>query len=43
MEVTHSKGGNVVWTCVDDNIIEDQNKNREIRLHMLDYILFEEN
>ena len=22
--VTHSKGGNIIWTCVKDNIIEEK-------------------
>ena len=40
--VTHPKGGGVVWTCAEDNIIEEKQEYREIVLHGFYYKLFEE-
>ena len=42
VKVTHMKGSNIVWTCVEDNIIWDKEDNREIGLCGFDYTLFEE-
>ena len=42
MQVPQQKGGKIVWTCVDDNIIGHKEENRESRIHGFDYSLFEE-
>ena len=42
MKVPHLKGGNIVWTCVDDIIIEEKEDNMEIGLHVFNYKLLEE-
>ena len=36
------KGGNLVWTCVKDNIIEEKDQYEAIGLRGFDYKLFEE-
>ena len=36
------KGGNFVWTCAEDNIVDKKEDNKEIVLHEFDYTLFEE-
>ena len=42
MEVPHVKGVNIVWTCVDDSIIEYKEESKEIVLHRSDNALLEE-
>ena len=42
MSVPHPKVGNIVWTCVKDNIIEENEKYDDIVLRGLVYKLFEE-
>ena len=42
MSVTHQKGGNIVWTCAKDNIIEEKEDYEAIGLRGLNYKLFEE-
>ena len=42
MSVTHKKGGNIVWTCAKDNIIEEKEDYEAIGLRGLNYKLFEE-
>ena len=41
VSVTHLKGGELVWTCVKDHIIDEKEDFKEIGLHGLDYKLFE--
>ena len=40
--VPHLKGGNIVWTCVKDNIIEEKYDHKAIELRCFNYKLFEE-
>ena len=40
VEVTHPKGERIVWTCVEDNIIQEQEYNREIGLSGFNFTLF---
>ena len=42
MSVPHNKGGNIVWTCVKDHIIEEKDKYEAIGLRGFDYRLFED-
>ena len=42
MSITHPKGGSIVWTCVKDNIIDEKEDYKYIRLCGFDYKLFEE-
>ena len=42
MSVMHPKGGNIVWTCVKDNIIEEKEYYEAIGLCGFDYKSFEE-
>ena len=42
MEVTHIKGGKIVWTCVEDNSIKEKEDNRDIVIYGVNYTLFEE-
>ena len=42
MSVTHPKGGNIVWTCVKDNIIEEKEDYEAIGIRGFDYKLYEE-
>ena len=42
MPVTHKKGGNIVLTCVEDNIIEEKEDYKDIGLCGFHYKLFEE-
>ena len=39
--VPHPKGGNIVWTCVKDNIIIEKYQYKGIGLHGFDYKLLE--
>ena len=41
MAVTHPKGGEIVWSCVKDNIIWKKEECKPIRQHRFDYKLFE--
>ena len=41
MSFTHQKGGNIVWTCVKDHIIDEKQQYTTIGLHGFDYKLFE--
>ena len=43
MEVPHLRWGKIVWTCVEDDIIEDKEDKRELGLCGFDITLFEEN
>ena len=40
--ITHKKGGNIVWNCVKDNIIKDNEDYKAIGICAFDYKLFEE-
>ena len=42
MSVPHPKGGTIVWTCVKDHIIDENEDYKEIGLRAFDYKLFEE-
>ena len=42
MYVTHPKGGDIVWDCVKDHIINDKEQYEAIGLHGFDNTLFEE-
>ena len=42
VSVPHPKGGTVVWTCVKDHVIDENEDYKEIRLHGFDLKLFEE-
>ena len=42
MSFLHPKGGNIVWTCVKDNITEENEYYKSIGLHGFYYKLFEE-
>ena len=42
MAVPHLKIGNIVWTSVEDNIINEKEEYKAIRLHGFNYSLFEE-
>ena len=39
VQVPHPEGGGIIWTCVNDNIIEEKEENREIRLLSSNYTL----
>ena len=39
MSVPHLKGGNIFWTCVKDNIIEEKGQYKDILLRGFDYKL----
>ena len=41
VSVPHTKGGNIVWTCVKDNTIKEKEKCKAIRICVFDYKLFE--
>ena len=38
----HPKGENIVWTCVNDNIIEENQEYKAIGIYGFDYKLFQE-
>ena len=40
--VPHRKGSNILWNCVKDNIIEEKEQQKYIRLRGFGYKLFEE-
>ena len=42
VEVTHPKGGGIVWTCVEDNVLGENEENKAIELCRFDYKLFED-
>ena len=42
MLVPHPIGGNIVWTCVEDDTIEENEYYKAIGLHVFDYKSFEE-
>ena len=42
MSFPNPKGGNIVWTCVKDNIIEETEDYEAIGICAVDYTLFEE-
>ena len=42
VSVTHPKREAIVWTCVKDHIIDEEEDNKDIGLHGFDYTLFEE-
>ena len=42
MSVPHPKGGRIVWTCVKDHIIDENEDYKDIVLSGFDYKLFEE-
>ena len=42
VSVPHPKGGEIVWTCVKNHIIDEKEDYKDIRLHGFDYKLFEE-
>ena len=39
MSVTHLKGGDIVWACVKDNIINEKEQYKDIGLCGFDYYL----
>ena len=41
VSISHLKGGDIVWTCVKDRIINAKEQYEAIGLHGLDYKLFE--
>ena len=41
VSVTHPKGGEIVWTCIKDNIIHEKEGYKDIGLCGFDYKLFE--
>ena len=43
LSVPHPKGGNIVWTCVKENIFEEKEDYESIGLRCFDYKLFESN
>ena len=42
MSSTHPKGGEIVWTCVKDHIIDEKEDYKDIGLRGFDYKLFGE-
>ena len=42
VEAPHPKWGQIVWTCVDGDIIQENQDNKIIGLYGFDYTLFEE-
>ena len=42
MSVPHPKGGEIVWTCVKDHIINGKEDYKDIGIHGFDYKLLEE-
>ena len=42
MSITHTKEGNIVWTCVKDHIINEKEHYEAIGLRGFDYKLFQE-
>ena len=42
MSVPHPKGGDIVWTCVKDHIINENDTYEAIGLRGFDYKLFQE-
>ena len=42
MSVPHPKGGELFWTCVNDNIINEKEQHEDIVIRGFDYKLFEE-
>ena len=42
MYVPHPKGVSVVWTCVKDHIVDEEEDYKNIGLRGFDYKLFEE-
>ena len=40
--IPHTKGGDIVWTCVKDHIIEEKEQYEDIGLSGFDCKLFEE-
>ena len=41
VEFPHPKGGNILWTGVKDNTIDEKYQYKDIELHGFDYKLFE--
>ena len=39
--VPHPKGGNIIWNCVNNHIINEKEQYKDIRLRGFDYKLFE--
>ena len=42
MSLPHPKGGNIVWNCVKDGIIAENEQYKDIGICGFDYTLFEE-
>ena len=42
VSIMHAKGGDIVWTCVKDNINEEKDQYKVIGLRDFDHELFEE-
>ena len=42
VSIPHPKGGNIVWTCGNDHIIDEKEQYEAIGLRGFDYKLFEE-
>ena len=42
MSVPHPEGGNIIWNCVKDNTIKENEEYESIGLHGFDYKIFEE-
>ena len=43
VSVPHPKGGKIVWTCMKDHLIDENEDYKEIGLLGFNYSLFEEN
>ena len=42
MEVRHTKGGNIIWNCVEDIVIEEKENYKSIGIYGSGYNLFGE-
>ena len=42
VSVPHPKGGTIVWICVKDHVIDENEDYKDIRIRGFDYSLFEE-
>ena len=42
MSVPHPEGGNIIWNCVKDNTIKENEEYESIGLRGFDYKIFEE-
>ena len=42
MAVTYLERGSIIWNLVEDNVIEENDEYKAIKLHVFDYKLFKE-